>query len=64
MLRLVELALVIGALGALVALVLVDLMGMITNALYFGRLSTRLASLMGLWFAGPPNWMGVSYWCG
>jgi hypothetical protein len=35
-LRLVELALVIGALGALVALALVALMGMITNALYFG----------------------------
>ena len=35
-LRLVELALAIGALGALVALVPVDLMEMITNALYFG----------------------------
>jgi len=35
-LRIVEFALVIGALGALVALALVDRMGMISNALYFG----------------------------
>jgi CIC family chloride channel protein len=40
--RLVPLAVVVGGLSALVALVLLDLIGVVTNLAYYGRLSTSL----------------------
>jgi len=43
-LRLVPLALAVGALGAGVSLALLDMIGLITNALYYQRLSAHLAS--------------------
>ena len=43
-LRLVPLAVVVGALGAGISLGLLDMIGLITNALYYQRLSTHLVS--------------------
>ena len=43
-LTLVPLALCIGALAAGISLALLDMIGLITNALYYGRLSTQLVS--------------------
>src|SRR5512146_1664949 len=43
-LRLVLLAIPIGALAAGIALVLLDLIGLVTNLVYFGRLSVTLVS--------------------
>ncbi|MGD9696054.1 MAG: chloride channel protein [Thermoleophilia bacterium] len=53
MLRLVALAVPIGCVGALVAVALLDLIGLITNALYHGRLGTSLSAPDGraLWGA-------------
>jgi CIC family chloride channel protein len=43
-LRLIPLALVIGAIATAIALVLLDLIGLFTNLFYFGRLDVSLAS--------------------
>jgi H+/Cl- antiporter ClcA/CBS domain-containing protein len=43
-LRLVPLALVVGAIASLIALILLDLIGFFTNLLYYGRLSVALTS--------------------
>jgi chloride channel protein, CIC family len=43
-LRLVPLALVIGVIATVIAVVLLDLIGLVTNISYFGRLDTSLAS--------------------
>jgi len=43
-LRLVPLALAIGVIASAIALVLLDLIGLFTNLLYYGRLDVRLAS--------------------
>ena len=43
-LRLIPLALVIGVIASVIALVLLDLIGLITNLLYYGRLDLHLTS--------------------
>ncbi|MGH2513685.1 MAG: chloride channel protein, partial [Candidatus Limnocylindrales bacterium] len=49
-LRLVPLALIVGALGTIIAVVLLDLIGLVTNVSYFGRIDVKLVQ--------PPEGLG------